>query len=278
MIDRNKSETLPWLLRIKLGLRQVNAVFRVSLLEFFHRKITWIFFAASFGMVLLSLLLGHLSLDEQVRIFIHLGFFSIMASSLALSVTLAATALPSEIERQTLMMTLVRPISRRSWILGKWIAISALNWFFVFLLGTVQWLILLLYLDSSKLIFERFLLSVFSIAIEAQIIFGFTFAISVLVRPALAVLGGLLLFIVAHWQEDLNFFAKKTHSDFFEFFSRVFEWTVPAIEKMNFRSVAFVTGEVPLSENFFLLLAILWIWVLVYLLLSVILFQRRDLV
>jgi ABC-type transport system involved in multi-copper enzyme maturation permease subunit len=234
------------------------------------RTVTLLFFAA-IVLVVLSSFLGSLSLDEQRRILIHLGFGAIQWTAFGLAVFQGAFALQKEIERQTCLMVLARPVSRSSFLLSKYLGIAALVLLHILFQGLLLFALLRGNADAG-----RFLIVLFGMFLENLILLAFVMLLSQWVRPVVGVFGGIGLFLVGNWLEEMKFLAQKTKDEGFEVLSQVFHNIFPNLYLLNFRSERFLDVGSDLNLGFLTLHFGLWLGL--FLLLSTVSFSRRDLV
>ncbi|HEY2734436.1 MAG TPA: ABC transporter permease subunit [Polyangiales bacterium] len=88
-----------------------------------------------------SLALAEVSLDQQRRIVLDIGLASISLFSVVMAVFLGSSLLYKEIERKTLYVILPKPIRRHEFLLGKYFGIVITVFVFVAIMGTVQLLV-----------------------------------------------------------------------------------------------------------------------------------------
>jgi Cu-processing system permease protein len=67
----------------------------------------------------LSLALGGLSFSEEARISANFGFTGIQLSTAVLAIFIGSTLVSRELEKQTILTLLARPITRTQFLLGK---------------------------------------------------------------------------------------------------------------------------------------------------------------
>lgn len=91
------------------------------------------------GLVLLfTLALAELSLNEQRRVVLDVGLASISLFSVVMAVFLGSSLLYKEIERRTLYVILPKPIRRHEFLLGKYFGIVLTTAVFVGIMGSIQ--------------------------------------------------------------------------------------------------------------------------------------------
>ena len=92
---------------------------------------------ASIGVLLFSLVMGQLALNEAARVVYDLGMASTSIFSVVLAVFLGSSLLYKEIERKTLYVILPKPIRRGEFLLGKFFGIVLTGLVFVAISGAV---------------------------------------------------------------------------------------------------------------------------------------------
>lgn len=93
---------------------------------------------AAGGVLLFSLALAELSLDQQRRVVLDVGLASISLFSVVMAVFLGSSLLYKEIERRTLYVILPKPIRRHEFLIGKYFGITLTASVFVCLMGAIQ--------------------------------------------------------------------------------------------------------------------------------------------
>jgi Cu-processing system permease protein len=90
------------------------------------------------AVLVFSLALGELALDQQRRVVLDIGLASISLFSVVMAVFLGSSLLYKEIERKTLYVILPKPIRRHEFLLGKYFGIALTVFVFVAIMGAVQ--------------------------------------------------------------------------------------------------------------------------------------------
>lgn len=93
------------------------------------------------GVLALTLALGELSLDQNMRVVTDLGLASISLFSVVIAIFLGSSLLYKEIERKTLYVILPKPIARYEFLLGKYFGIVATCAVFIAIMGALQLLV-----------------------------------------------------------------------------------------------------------------------------------------
>jgi Cu-processing system permease protein len=90
------------------------------------------------AVLLFTLALAELSLDQQRRVVLDVGLASISLFSVMVAIFLGSSLLYKEIERKTLYVILPKPIRRHEFLLGKYAGITLTAWVFIAIMGAVQ--------------------------------------------------------------------------------------------------------------------------------------------
>jgi ABC-type transport system involved in multi-copper enzyme maturation permease subunit len=90
------------------------------------------------AVLIFTLVLAEVSLDQQRRIVLDVGLASISIFSVVVAVFLGSSLLYKEIERKTLYVILPKPIRRHEFLLGKYFGIALTVFVFVAIQGAVQ--------------------------------------------------------------------------------------------------------------------------------------------
>jgi ABC-type transport system involved in multi-copper enzyme maturation permease subunit len=104
------------------------------------------------GVLALTLALGELSLDQQMRVVTDLGLASISLFSVVVAVFLGSSLLYKEIERKTLYVILPKPIARFEFLLGKYFGIVATCAVFIAIMGALQLLVTAIQAGASTML------------------------------------------------------------------------------------------------------------------------------
>lgn len=94
------------------------------------------------GVLVFTLALGELSLDQQRRVIEDIGLASISLFSVLVAIFLGSSLLYKEIERKTLYVILPRPIDRWEFLVGKHLGITLTGVVFVLVMGGLQLLVM----------------------------------------------------------------------------------------------------------------------------------------
>ena len=209
----------------------------------------------------LSLALGQLSFTEQARISANFGLTAIHLSAVILSVFVGSTLVAKEIDKQTILTLLVRPISRLQFLLGKCSGLLLVIFTVILGLSLVQLIVLT---GLGVPITESFFVALFGISLESLVLLGVTILFSTFSRPLLVVCFAIGFFLIGHWVDNLNYFADVSRSEGFRVFAHVVTNLFPNLERFNWRSLIVYNESVAAIEvGMSSLYAIAWFVLLV---------------
>lgn len=248
------------------------ALGRIVFLEFVRQKIFWLAGILGIFLILFSILIGNLSLDENLRIFIHLGLSAIQLVLIFLFLIITSTFWAKERERKTLHMSLARPLSRSQVFFGHFLGIFILLFFLQLLLGSLHGL-----LTPGQIYFSRLLWTHIHLFFEVLMLASVSFALGVKLRPFLAGSMSLVIWLGGHWQRDVLFFSGRVPDSGFHVLSEVFRYLLPSLTSSELRSVYFLSEPLIQTWGVLSLFQVI-LYSLIWLLLGEWLFKRGDLV
>ena len=253
-------------------MKKMLVIAQTTLLELFRDRFFYIVFVVGLFVIVLSLLFGALSFDEQVKMIIDFGYGAVQISILSLGLVLGSTIIAKEVERQTCLLILARPVSRSQFLLGKFIGITWLMLVNIFILNLIiQYLVG----DWSKL--PHSFVVCWGLFLENVTILSFVFLLSMFVRPVISMLGGFVLFLVAHWLPDMQFFAHRARNDEMKAIADALMWIVPQFFQFNWKNYFFFMSDFNFSDVYLMTFHCLS-WSAMMLLIAILLFGRKDIV
>lgn len=222
----------------------------------------------------LSLALGQLSFAEQARISANFGFTGIQLSACILSVFIGSSLVAKEIEKQTILTLLARPITRTQFLIGKFSGLVMVILVVMLGLGGVLGGVVL---SLDMAINAQFLTAMYGVLLEAVLLLSLAIFFGSFARPIMTVIFTVAFFLIGHWVGDLQFFVEKSKSLAFKIVGQAIIHGVPHLERFNWRSAPVYNAIVPPSE---LLGATGYAvgWTLVLVSVTSLIFRKRDFV
>ncbi len=253
-------------------MKSIFILAKITFQEMIREKFFIVVVFASLILLAISLLLGSLSFAEQKRILVDLGFGVIELSGLGIALFSGAFLITREIEKQTCLLLLSKPLSRGQFLVGKWLGLTFLITLTVVLLSSGLFLLL-----QQFEYFASFLIITISIWLKILVLLSLVFLVSGLVRPIFSLLFGLTVYLLGHWLNDLEFFVNKTKDESLINFFKFFHELIPQFYRFNWKSYTFLEKSIDIAQvapmSFYLIA-----WSVFLLTLAVVVFRRKDIV
>lgn len=253
--------------------KQMLSLSQLTFMTLSHKKIYFVGLTIGALLTLLSLLLGPLGFEEEKRLSINFGLAGAQVGAIFLAVLSGATLLKEELENQSAFIFLSKDISRSQFLLSKFfgfvislvVTLGILSGFFYvtsFLTG----------LDWSLNILLPFL----GIFIEALILFTFALLVSLATSSLLTVGLSFCFFLITHWVQTLDYLIKETSGPLVKSLGPIITWIIPNLETLNWKS--HLTYNEWMEPSYYVLSSLYGVfWVLIFLAMAVIAFNKKDL-
>ncbi len=229
-----------------------------------------LFFAAL--MVGIAVIFDHLTIGEPTKIIKDFGLAAIALFGVLIAIFVGIGLVYKEMERKTIYNILSKPIYRYQFILGKYLGLLMTILLEVAIMSLV--LFFILYFYEGKLDF--FLLYAIGMTIlELMIVIAFALLFSSFSTPILSGLFTLSFYIIGHFTADLIEFGKKSETLTLKYLTQILYYLIPNLDYLNLKGT--VVYHLPVERSYLYLASLYGIsYVLLLLLLSIVIFQRRD--
>lgn len=137
-----------------MSLRPVTAIALNTLREILRDKVVYTFFVFALVISLFGLILGSLSVGQDVRMILDLGLFGINTIGGIIAVFAGANLVYKELEKKTCYLIFTKPVSAWQFIAGKYLGLSACLLILVAAMGIFLGLIVY-FVDRSQAFSER---------------------------------------------------------------------------------------------------------------------------
>jgi ABC-type transport system involved in multi-copper enzyme maturation permease subunit len=104
------------------------------------------------AVLLFTLALAEVSLNQQRRVVMDIGLASISLFSVLVAIFLGSSLLYKEIEKKTLYVILPKPIRRSEFLVGKYMGIAITSIVFIALMGAIQLWVASIQADASPML------------------------------------------------------------------------------------------------------------------------------
>lgn len=224
-------------------------------------------------LVVLTTLLANLYIGERVRILQTSGLFIVGLWGLLASVYLGATVVNKEIQDKTIYLFLVRPMSRGTYLVGKWVGILAT--LFIVFVG-ISAAFLLNFKMNGGGISTTHIMALICIFMEWCILATFSLMFSTFTTPFLNALFVYSVWMLGHLSNDILVYYRNVSDHSYAIFLKIIYMILPNLEAINFRSEVIYGKEIG-SGLFMMSLGVASLWVLSVLMLANIIFSMRKL-
>ncbi len=220
-----------------------------------------------------SLFVSQLSVGDFDRIIIDLGLVAIELVSTLLAVLIGVSVVAGEIERRTIFPTLAKPISRATFLVGRFAglyAILALN--VLIMLGALALVLRLAGFELTSTAAAAALLIAFEVAVLAAMAILFaSFS-----TPILASAFSFSFFLIGHLLAHVRAYGDRSKSDAARALTAAIYRALPDLELFNLKWHA--ANKLPVPPGFVSSAALYAaLYASALLLLAIAIFNRRDL-
>lgn len=220
-----------------------------------------------------SIFIAQLTLGSWQRIIVDVSLAAIEVVGALVAVLIGVSVVAGEVEKRTIYPTLAKPISRASFLFGRYAGLGAILALMVGAMATLLWLTLRF---SGEPLPPAGLPAALLILVELWLLASASVFFSSFTTPILASAFALSLFLIGHLLSDLRAFAERSKNPAARALVEAVAGVLPDLELLNLKGHAAVglpvaAHSLAASTGYGLAYAA------VLLLLSMAIFQRRDL-
>jgi ABC-type transport system involved in multi-copper enzyme maturation permease subunit len=247
---------------------------RFFISDLFYRKIVLVSFLLSVFFVIISVLLGPLSYEEETRLTINFSLAGSQIALIFLSVLIGASLIKEDIDSKAIHGFLTSPVSRSSYVLSKTLSFALILLAMTF----VMWLSFFItsLIIGVKVSYAMSILPFLGSYLEALLLFSMSLCASLFLSFLVTVSVVFSLFLVGHWLDTLNFLLEKADSGLMQFASWLLLNCIPNLETLNWKAHLtyneWSEGSFYFTNSFYALL-----WVSFFIVSSLLIFTRKDL-
>jgi ABC-type transport system involved in multi-copper enzyme maturation permease subunit len=178
-----------------------------------------------------------------------------------------------ELDKQTILTVLVRPLSRTHFIIGKFFGLAGV--ISVQMIGLAAVLLFVFYLIGFGFSTQLFV-ALLGIFLESLVLLGFTMLFSIVTRPVLVVCFSLGVFLIGHWFSTLKYFSEQARGTLVDFIYRFLRFAFPDLEALNWKSLV-IYDESLQGAHVLRVTAYIVLWIILLVATTAALFERKDL-
>jgi ABC-2 type transport system permease protein len=219
-----------------------------------------------------SLIVGPLSLGEQVRITQDVGLASISVLCFMIAVLVGTSIVHREIDRRTIYTVISKPVERSEFIVGKFLGLVATV---SLLLGGMTILLTVVDYLVGGGFSPQILVAVLLVWMELVLLTALSVLMSTLASPILGAAFSLLFYLIGHTSADIKDLAGKSASGSVKMVANLVYHSLPNLEYLNVRSkvihgVHVDVAYVAFASSYALL------YTVVFLVIAILVFRRKE--
>ena len=250
----------------------VTAIAANTVRDAVRNRVLYILVFFAVVMIGTSVVLATLSYVERERILQDVGFSAIRFFGAAIAIFMGVGLIQREVERRTVYTILSKPVTRASFLAGKYLGLVATLWLQLAIMVAA---FVLVSLAAGAPLGAGHAIALGLVALELAVVVAFATLFSSFATPFLAACYSVGLYLVGHLTRDLRGLGAASDSAAVQQTTVWIHRVVPDLSALN-RGVEAVHGlPIPLPEVGFALL-MGTAWCLAFLLVAVLVFERRD--
>lgn len=219
-----------------------------------------------------SLVLGNLTIGDEIKIIKDFGLAAISLFGVLIAIFVGISLVYKEMEKRTIYVILANPISRYQFVIGKYLGLSLT--LLVEVVVMTGGLLALCYFKQQAIPWELFM-AIVPIWFELQLILAVALLFSTFVSPFLSGLCTLAVFIIGHLTLDFKQLVVNLDNPALKKTADFFYYTFPNLEALNFKARVVHGIDIPWAE-FFFSLGYAACYTVMILSLALFIFNRRD--
>jgi len=225
-----------------------------------------------------SIALGQLSMSEQERITIDLGLASISIFGVLMAVFLGIGLVSKEIDKKTIYTLIAKPLPRYLFILGRFAGLMITIGVNVIIM-TMAFALVLWYISGGQgwPLSWPIVQAVIMIYVELAIVTAAAMVFSSFSTPTLSVIFTLCFFLIGRLTQGIGEFGERSDNPIFHYGAKTLVYLVPNLNNyVQIESALY--GDGIGADLFGRIIVIGLLTVVFFLIISIMIFQRRDFV
>ena len=216
-------------------MKALVAIARNTFREAIRDRVLYLFLG--FGVLLLasSKLFGMLTVGDELKVIKDLGLAGVQLFGMLIAVMLSVLLISREIDDRTVYNILAKPVARWQFLLGKYLGLVATVALNVALMGLLLLAVVALFGGGFA---PRLLIPVAMTFLELVLLAAFAALFAVVTKPMLGSVMTLAVFVIGHVTHDLWLLVQTVPSEVTRVMVAVVYYTLPNLERFNFRTEA----------------------------------------
>jgi len=220
-----------------------------------------------------SVVIGNMTLGETIKIILDLSLAAMSVFGLLIAIFVGIGLVHKEIQRRTLYMLLARPISRRNFVIGKYLGLMLVIALNVAIMTAA--LLALMALYSPGAMNGGIFVAVLLILVELMVVTAVAVLFSTFSTPTLSAMLTLGVWVIGRFSSDLVEFARKTEDPVARALVTGVHYVLPNLEKFDVKHLVVYNMVIePAYVGGAIVYGLLYIVFLIGL--AAVIFERRD--
>lgn len=257
------------------GLGPILAIVHNTFRETVRDRVLYAFVFFAFVLTLAGILLGSISVGQDLRILEDLGLATIAFIGGIIAIFVGTSLVYKEIERRTIYLIFTKPISRWQFIAGKYLGLALCVLVVTFAMG--GFLAATIYVSSPAHVVNPLLVESLSlIYLELLFVTAVATFFSTFATPMMSVVFTLALWLIGHMGQSLRELGHLSDSPGV---ARVFDtiyWFMPDLAKLTQVRAELMYSRQPEAELLFYLLSYIFAYIILLLSFSTVVAERRE--
>ncbi|MFG1482237.1 ABC transporter permease subunit [Halobacteriovorax sp. HFRX-2_2] len=186
--------------------------------------------------LLMSYVTSEFSYGNVLRVSIDFGLGGASLAANILAIFVGVNIISDEIDSRTIYITLSRPVSRVSFLLGKILGVTALLVFSSVLIFTTS---LIVYLARGGLVDSIIINSLALGIMESILLFLIVLFFSLFTSRALSVINTVVIYFVGHAVTHISQLSFVKHREGLEFILNAYKMILPDLNLLNYKPFVF---------------------------------------
>jgi len=252
-------------------MRHTFQIAWIAIRELLYERVFYILLSFAAAALALSLMLGQMTYAEQAKLTLDFMLAGIELSMILFSIFMGISLFQRELSLGSISMVLSKPVSRASFILGKYLGQLAVQLGVTLLMGLFTALVCMRF--GSAVSFLSIFQTCLLIALEIAVLTAITYFFAVNAGAITTAVAALAFFAIGHLEntiaDNVKYYAENDVA------WKAFENLIPNLEVFNMKSLASYGLSIPWHQ---VGLASLYaaICVVFYLVAASICFERKD--
>lgn len=260
------------------ALSSITAIAHVSLIEALRERILYGLLAFGIGLILLSAVLSNVTLGWPVRIVTDLSLSAISLGGSAMALLLGVRSVAGEVERKTAYPVLARPISRWTYILGRYMGVMTTVSLNVLLMSVAATVMIAAYSHDGSFQYEAgaYATTLGLMLLRLAVVAGIAVLFSSFTSSTVAFIASVGVVIAGSFTSDLRHFMGQSESPLTQRLGDLLYWLLPDLSTLETLPLL-VHGKEVLTAQVGIAAVYASFYLLSTLVLASWIFERRDL-